>query len=155
MKEKDQLAELLPPQSIPYAERMNMPYLGYHLLRETLTNTLLGDSESPILYWLGKDLGRKIPIQSSNGPILPFIRLGLGQLDLLEESEERIVYKLTHAIFHYQTPERLSRSLSFETGIIAGCIEQWKGRETYSTLEIEDSSHIRIEAQVTKNAPST
>lgn len=150
MKDTDQLAALLPPQTIPVTERMHMPYLGYHLLRETLTNTLLGESESPILYWLGKDIGRKIPIQSSSGPILPFIRLGLGQLDLVEESEEVIVYKLSHTIHAYQTPERLSRTLSLEAGIIAGSIERWKGKDTSSQLEIESLSRILIKVRTQK-----
>lgn len=144
MKETDQLSGLLPQQSIAYAERMNMPYLGYHLLRETLTNTLLGDSESPILYWLGKEIGEKIPIQSSAGIVLPFMRLGLGQLDLVEETELRIHYKLSHAIFSYMTDQRLSRSLSLECGIIAGAIERWRGKETTAELVMEGKSDIRI-----------
>lgn len=144
MKETDQLAALLPAQTIPYAERMSMPYLGYHFLRETLTHSLLGDSESPILYWLGKELGRKIPIQSANGIILPFMRLGLGQLDVIETSEQSTTYQLSHTIFSYQSPERLSRTLSLESGIIAGAMESWKGTEVISQLEIEGSDCIRI-----------
>lgn len=146
MKETDQLSALMPQQSIAYAERMNMPYLGYHLLRETLTNTLLGDSESPILYWLGKEIGEKIPIQSSAGIVLPFMRLGLGQLDLIEESDLRIHYKLSHAIFPYMTDQRLSRSLSLECGIIAGAIERWRGKETTAQLVMEQKIDIRIVA---------
>lgn len=146
MKETDQLSALLPQESIAYAERMNMPYLGYHLLRETLTNTLLGDSESPILYWLGKDIGEKIPIQSAAGIVLPFMRLGLGQLDLMEESELRIHYKISHAIFHYMTDQRLSRALSLECGIIAGAIAQWRRKATTAQLVIEGKSDIRIVA---------
>ncbi|BAH42659.1 YslB family protein [Brevibacillus brevis] len=148
MKEKDQLAALLPPETIPYAERMNMPYLGYHLLRETLTSTLLGDSENHILYWIGKNMGRQIPIQSATGPIMPFIRLGLGQLDVLEENEQTIVYSLNHSIFSYQSIERLGCSLSFEAGIIAGMIEQWKEKEAFSKIEMESPSDIRISVQV-------
>ncbi|MGG1661815.1 DUF2507 domain-containing protein [Brevibacillus sp. NRS-1366] len=144
MKETDQLAALLPAQTIPYAERMNMPYLGYHFLRETLTNTLLGNSESPILYWLGKDIGRKIPIQSANGIILPFMRLGLGQLDLLEATEECTTYKLSHTIHSYQSPERLSRTLSLESGIVAGALERWKGTEIVAQLEIASNDDVRI-----------
>jgi len=147
MKDTDQLAALLPPQSIPHAERISMPYLGYHFLRETLTNCLLGESESPILYWLGKDMGRKIPIQSAGGIILPFIRLGLGQLDLLTESGDRIQYKLSHTIYSYQTAERLSKALSLECGIIAGAIEQWQNKETDAQLEIEGPGSVRILVQ--------
>ncbi|WNC16579.1 DUF2507 domain-containing protein [Brevibacillus brevis] len=144
MKETDQLAALLPQESIAYAERMNMPYLGYHLFRETLTSSLLGDSESAILYWLGKDIGRKIPIRSAAGIVLPFMRLGLGQLDLVEDSEQRVHYKLSHAMFHYMPEERLSRTLSLECGIVAGAIEVWRERETTAELMLEKKSDIRI-----------
>ncbi|GIO04745.1 hypothetical protein J31TS6_07730 [Brevibacillus reuszeri] len=150
MKETDQLAALLPAQTILYAERMSMPYLGYHLLRETLTNALLGESESPILYWLGKEMGRKIRITAETGIIHPFMRLGLGQLDLIESSEQGIAYKLSHSIYQYQSPERLCRTLSLEAGIIAGALESWKQTEIVAQLEIDGSSMIRIIARSKK-----
>jgi len=146
MKETDQLSALLPQESIAYAERMSMPYLGYHLLRETLTHDLLGESESPILYWLGKEIGQKIPILSPLGIILPFMRLGLGQLDVIEQAERRIHYKLSHAIFHYMSEQRLSRALSLECGIIAGALEKWSGSEATTQLVLEGPSDIRIVA---------
>lgn len=124
-----------------------MPYLGYHLLRETLTHTLLGESEGPILHWLGKEWGRKIPIQSANGLILPFIRLGLGQLDLLDESADCTTYKLSHTIYRHMSQERLIRSLSLECGIVAGAIEQWQRKETTAELEVDGHDHIRITAR--------
>jgi predicted hydrocarbon binding protein len=144
VKETDQLAALIPTPSIAYAERMNMPYLGYHLLRETLTQDLLGESESPILYWIGKNMGRKIPIQSAQGIILPFIRLGLGQLDLIEETASFINYTLTHTIYPHMSVERLSRSLSLECGVIAGAIEQWQNRPTVVQMEMEEQGSKSI-----------
>lgn len=146
MKETDQLSALLPQETIAYAERMNMPYLGYHLLRERLTPALLGDSESAILYWLGKDIGQKIPIQSPAGIILPFMRLGLGQLDLIDQSERRIHFKLTHTIFSCMSEQRLACALSLECGIIAGALETWSGRETSAQLVLEGPRDIRIAA---------
>lgn len=148
MKETDQLAALLPPQSIPCAERMNMPYLGYHLLRETLTTNLLGDSEDAILFWLGKNIGRKIPIQSCAGLVHPFIRLGLGQLDVREESSQFFHYSLTHTIYSCMSPERLVRALSLECGIIAGAIEQWQKKEPITKLELDGENNVRILVQL-------
>jgi len=147
MPDHDQLAALLPASFIAQAERINMPYLGYHLLRETLTRTLLGESESPILYWVGKNLGRNIPIQSAEGIILPFIRLGLGQLDLLESSPGRICYKLTHYIHGCMPEKRLSRTLALECGIIAGAVEKWQQKETAAQLEITAGKSVRILVQ--------
>jgi hypothetical protein len=144
MNENDQLAALLPSPTIAYAERINMPYLGYHLLREALTSTLLGESESPILYWIGKDMGKKIPIRSAQGIILPFVRLGLGKLDLLEESANQICYSLSHTIYSYMPEERLSRTLALESGVIAGSVEQWQAREAVARLEVEGRENVRI-----------
>lgn len=132
----DQLASLLPPDVIVYAERLNMPYLGYHFLRETLTSKLLGESESAILYWLGKDLGKQIPIQSAAGLTFPFIRLGLGKLDLIEEREKQYTFLLTHTIYNYMSPERMGRALSLESGIIAGAISRWRARDAHAELEV-------------------
>lgn len=132
----DQLAALLSPEMIRYAERINMPYLGYHLLRERLTTKLLGESESPILYWIGKDIGKHIPIDSADGLVLPFIRLGLGQLDVLERTENRYVFRLFHSIYDVMTMERLGSTLSFECGVIAGAISCWRNHPAHAQMEL-------------------
>ncbi|MFY0545386.1 DUF2507 domain-containing protein [Brevibacillus sp. H7] len=144
MKHPDQLASLLSPGVIPYAERINMPYLGYHLLRETITTKLLGESEAPILYWMGKDLGRQIAVQTANGLVLPFIRLGLGKLELLEESERHFRYRLFHSIYSYMTPERMSRALSLECGIVAGAIGRLREQDVETRLELEEEGSVII-----------
>jgi len=145
MNQPDQLSTLLSPDVIPYAERISMPYLGYHLLRETLTSKLLGESEAPILFWMGKDVGSQIAIRSASGMILPFIRLGLGKLDLLEEGESSIRYRLFHSIYLYMTPDRLRRTLSFECGIITGAVTRWRHWDAQTRLELEESGSVLIE----------
>jgi hypothetical protein len=147
MNQTDQLAALLSPDVIPYAERINMPYLGYHVLRETLTSKLLGESESPILFWMGKELGGQIAIQSASGIILPFIRLGLGKLDVLEEGERLIRYRLFHSIYSYMSSERLRRALSLECGIIAGAVNRWRNWDSQTRLELEETGSVIIEVR--------
>jgi hypothetical protein len=148
MNQPEQLAALLSPEVIAYAERMNMPYLGYHVLRETITSKLLGESEAAILYWLGKDLGRAIPIQSASGLVLPFIRLGLGKLDVLEEAEQRYRFRLAHTIYAYMSAERKSRALSLECGVIAGAIGRWREREAYARMELEEKGSVIVDVSV-------
>jgi hypothetical protein len=144
MKQTDQLAALLSPDAIAYAERMNMPYLGYHVFRETITSKLLGESEAAILYWMGKDLGRVIPIQSASGLVLPFIRLGLGKLDVLEEAERKYRFRLAHTIYPYMSAERKSSALSLECGVIAGAIERWRERDAYAQMELEEKGSVIV-----------
>jgi hypothetical protein len=136
----DQLAALISPSVIPHAEMTNMPYLGYHLLRQTLTQHLLGDSEAPILHWLGKDIGKRIPIDSPNGLVLPFIRLGFGKLELHEENKNRYLFRLTHPMFNHMSIERLGHSLSLECGILAGALSNWSGSVADVQLELHHSA---------------
>ncbi|USG64239.1 DUF2507 domain-containing protein [Brevibacillus ruminantium] len=141
---QEQLEALLSVPVISDIERIHMPYLGYHLFRERLTQTMLGESEQAILHWLGKDIGRKIPIQSATGMVMPFIRLGLGQLDVLEEGARQYRYRLTHSIFRYMSTERKLRSLALECGILAGAFENWLGKEAEVRMEVEEKGSVLI-----------
>jgi hypothetical protein len=144
------LAGLLPSDVIPHLEQMNMPYLGYHFLRETLTSTLLGESESPILFWMGKDIGKRIPIESPVGLVLPFIRLGLGKLELADDSSDHCRFTLTHSVYNFLPIERLKRSLSLECGIIAGAMSRWLGKKVKTQLRLTAGKNGKItEAQIT------
>lgn len=146
----DQLAQLLSPEMIPHAERTSMPYLGYYLLRQTICQQLLGESEAPILHWMGKEIGRKIEIESPQGLVFPFIRLGLGKLELVTEVMGRYGYRLTHPMFDHLPVERLGKSLSLECGILAGAISRWRGKEAHVQLEIHQASGGKqLEARIT------
>lgn len=143
----DPLATLFSSQTMAHLEQMNMPYLGFHMLRNCLTQKLLGESEGPILYWLGKDIGSQISLQSSHDLILPFIRLGLGKLDLLEERELLYRFSLTHSVFSHMELERMERSLLLECGIVAGAISTWLQKEASAQLELltsDKSKHIDV-----------
>lgn len=149
-KASDALAELLPSEVIPHMEQMNMPYLGYHFLRETLTSSLLGESESPILFWMGRDIGKRIPIESPSGLVLPFIRLGLGKLELAEEGNERCRFVLTHSVYSFLSIERLKRTLSLECGIIAGAMSRWRGSKVKTQLSLSTGKNGKnTEAHIT------
>lgn len=139
MRMVDPLYTLFTGQTMAHLEQMNMPYLGFHMLRDCLTRKLLGDSEGPILYWLGKDIGSQISIKNADDLILPFIRLGLGKLELLAENAHVYRYSLTHTVFSHLETDRLSASLMLECGIIAGSIGHWLQKETEAQLEIVTS----------------
>lgn len=145
----DPLARLLSPEVITHAEGTSMPYLGYHLLRHSLCEQLLGESEAPILHWLGKELGAGMQIESAAGLIHPFIRLGLGKLELIEERGQRYLYRLTHPMFIYIAKERLISALSYECGILAGAIATWRAQETSVEMELhQHTAEKLVEARI-------
>ncbi|WP_019120233.1 DUF2507 domain-containing protein [Brevibacillus massiliensis] len=132
----DPLATLLAPDVIARAEQMNMPYLGYHFLRETMTQKLLGESEPPILYWMGKDIGSEFALKSAADLSMLFIRLGLGKLELVEETSDYHQFSLTHLLYDHLPGSRLKHSLSFECGIIAGAVGRCLKKKVRAELVI-------------------
>lgn len=140
MRVVDPLFTLFSGQKMAHLEQMNMPYLGFYMLRDCLTRKLLGESEGPILYWLGKDIGSQISLNNADDLILPFIRLGLGKLELLAEHSHSFQYSLTHSVFTHMDEDRLSSSLMLECGIMAGAIGQWQQKEAEGQLELVTST---------------
>ncbi|GAA4704779.1 DUF2507 domain-containing protein [Brevibacillus fulvus] len=139
-KVDDHLSQLFPAQLITYAERINMPYLGYHLLRHYLFEKVLGESESPMLYWLGKDLSKQLTLDTTDSLSLLFIRLGLGNLTLLKRETDRYVFELSHPLYEFMPVDRLRQTLSFESGLIAGIVSDWHGRPAHAALELYQGS---------------
>ncbi|UFJ39119.1 YslB family protein [Brevibacillus humidisoli] len=145
----DPLSELLSPDAIRPIEQMSMPYLGYYLLRETLTRRLLGESEAPILYWTGKELGDQIVIDSAEDLVMTFIRLGLGKLEVLEQHQQLVRFGLQHSSYALIPVERLTQMLSLEAGLLAGAIGAWRDQPAQAGLEIHQRSGKKPEALIT------
>ncbi|MGE5703918.1 MAG: DUF2507 domain-containing protein [Clostridia bacterium] len=135
--ELDPFHSLISPILLPHLEQATMPYTGYHLLRETVFSRLLGESEASILYWLGRDLGKELPIRSTDELTLSFIRLGLGKLEAVHQEEDRsICYRLSHPLYPFHPLERLQRSLAFECGLVAGSLGRAQGKPIHARLDV-------------------
>lgn len=143
--ETSPLRSLIPSRLLAHMEQANMPYTGYHLLRETLSTRLLGESETAILYWLGRDLGTELHVQAMDDLTLAFIQLGLGKLEPEKTAGNFTIFRLTHPLFPYFSTERVQRSLSLECGIIAGALSRLHERTLHAQLEIVCSKDGRPE----------
>jgi len=146
----DPLSSLISPAVLPHLEQMSLPFLGYHFLRENLTQKLLGESEAPILFWLGKDLGKQIAIQKISDLTLAFIRLGLGKLEVYKESPEQYSFTLHHSCYSFTSVERLRKTLSLECGILVGAVSRWQGKETEAQFELQVDEKDRSEKKAAK-----
>lgn len=134
--ETSPLRSLIPSSLLAQMEQANMPYTGYHLLRETLFTRLLGESETSILYWLGRDLGTELHVQAPDDLIFSFIRLGLGKLEPTKQENKFACYRLTHPLFPFYATERLQRSLALECGVVAGALSRLHESSLHAELEI-------------------
>ncbi len=123
---------LLPPESVSNS------LLGYLFFRENLLEMVLGDSETHILYWVGKEIGNSLDIKVPEEFEDIFLQLDLGQVQLEQQSSSLIRYRLTHNRFNILPRARLEKTLHLEAGFMAGAMEKITGKYCAAVLSFKD-----------------
>ncbi|SFE69247.1 DUF2507 domain-containing protein [Alteribacillus iranensis] len=103
---------------------------GYKLLRYTLLPELFGSEEDDILYWGGKTIARKYPLEKLDDIVTFFKKAGWGELRLVNEKKRSIYLEMK-----IEKSNQISRHL--EAGYIAEQIEQIKGRPAVTYISRE------------------
>jgi predicted hydrocarbon binding protein len=98
------------------AETEMISSFAYKLLRNELIPELLGKEQEAILYWAGKALARKFPLQSIEEIIDFFKQASWGELHLIKDKKQE-----KHFTF---TPKLSSSSFKLEAGFLAEQIQQ-------------------------------
>lgn len=134
---------LLPPENVSNS------VLGYFFFREKLLELVLGDSETHILYWVGKELGDSLDIVVTEEIEEIFLQLDLGQVHVEEQSSKLIRYRISHNRFNLLPRSRLEKTCFLEAGFIAGAIE--KVTSHYCAAEVtlrEDKDQVDVVIEV-------
>ncbi|WP_227002756.1 DUF2507 domain-containing protein [Salicibibacter kimchii] len=104
---------------------------GYELLRKTLLPELLNGEHDAIMYWGGKLLARKTPLDNID-EIPPFFeRAGWGKIEKQKEGKNQWKYELQ--LMNDEKKPAFSRHL--EAGFLAGQFETLYKTAAEATLE--------------------
>lgn len=128
---------LLPPESVSNS------LLGYLFFRENLLEMVLGDSETHILYWVGKELGNSLDIKIPEELEDIFLQLDLGQVHLEQQIPSLIRYRLTHNRFNILPHARLEKTLHLEAGFMAGAMEKITGKYCAAGLSFKEQQESK------------
>ncbi len=99
---------------------------GYELIREVLLFDLLGKETPNILYWAGKNLARKYPLETLDDIITFFEQAGWGTLTVINERNDELEVELTGTIVTARFTLNENCSFQLEAGFLAQQIEQQK-----------------------------
>lgn len=103
-----------------------IPAFGYELIREELLPNILGKEASYILYWAGKDLARKHPLESMEEIFEFFSKAGWGVLSVKRESKQELEVELTSPLVAERIKKKDNCSFQIEAGFLAKQIERQK-----------------------------
>ncbi|MGG0720577.1 YslB family protein [Robertmurraya massiliosenegalensis] len=120
------MTEMMTSEKTHQSEPITVPAFGYELIREILLPSLLGKETSAILYWAGKDLARKFPLQSIDEIIEFFDKSGWGSLTIKDETKNELQMELTSPLISERLQKKDISTFQLEAGFLAHQIETLK-----------------------------
>ncbi|MCM3768364.1 YslB family protein [Neobacillus niacini] len=114
----DQDAITLEPRSISM--------FGYELIREVLLPEILGKDTPEILYWAGKRLARKYPLETMELIIEFFTKASWGELAIKNETKNVLELELESPLIVSRVKAKAEHFFQLEAGFLAQQIEQQK-----------------------------
>ncbi|MDR4948792.1 YslB family protein [Neobacillus cucumis] len=108
-------------------EPRTISLFGYELIREVLLPEILGKDTPEILYWAGKRLARKYPLEDFDQVIEFFHNASWGQLDVKKEVKNEIEIELLSPLLVSRVKSKAEHFFQLEAGFLAQQIELQKG----------------------------
>ncbi|XJZ26413.1 YslB family protein [Bacillota bacterium Lsc_1132] len=108
-------------------ESENTTVFGYELLRGFLIPEILGKDTPEILYWAGKKLARKYPVETQEEIIDFFTQASWGDLEIKNETKDELEFELTSPLMVSRVKSKAEHFFQLEAGFLAQQIEHQKG----------------------------
>jgi predicted hydrocarbon binding protein len=135
--------------------------LSVEILRDALLPNLLGDDSSGILYWAGKDLARKFPVDSDADLVTFFDQAGWGHLVITSTSNDLLTYELDGEPVARRNAAIKNPDYMLETGFLAeqaaqrfNCVSEAKITAT-KRLKIQMAVTVDHKQPLTNHDPAT
>ncbi|WP_429663766.1 YslB family protein [Bacillus gobiensis] len=116
---------------------MEVSAFAYELIKEVLIPDLLGSEYPSMMYWAGKNIARKFPLDSWNDIPAFFQEAGWGNLALVEAKKNRIEFTLDGPLVSNRLKHQKEPNFQMEAGFIAEQIQMLNNNiaESYEQIK--------------------
>ncbi len=104
---------------IDYSHEIETTAFGYEFYREVLLPELLGNEQSAVLYWTGKEMARQFPLTSKEELEQFFFDAGWGSLSTLQEKKNEITFGLHSSLITERKKTNRISCYQLEAGFLA------------------------------------
>ncbi|GAA0601225.1 YslB family protein [Virgibacillus siamensis] len=115
---------------------------GYDIIRYLGLPELLGAEAPTLLYFMGKNIARKMDTESVSDVIYAFEKLGWGTLELIKEKKRELTFHLMSDSVVYKLNAPFDTDFRLESGFLAESIELLKDRTCECKEEINKKIHM-------------
>lgn len=119
-----------------YSE-LSMPAFGYELMKNILIPDLLGEEALSILYWSGRKLARRFPLESLDDTADFFKDAGWGSLKMVEKDKKQMKFELHSELIKARLKENPETIFTLEAGFLAESLQHQLGCMTEVYTEVE------------------
>ncbi|MTH52922.1 DUF2507 domain-containing protein [Bacillus mangrovi] len=105
-------------------EELQVPAFSSEILREVLLPELLGQDYPAMLYWAGRKLARRYPLETAEDLIPFFIQAGWGELELLHRKQGEMEFELKSSLIQERMQTQKEPSFLMEAGFLAEQIQR-------------------------------
>ncbi|MFZ3576369.1 YslB family protein [Virgibacillus sp. DJP39] len=109
---------------------------GYDVLRYISLPELLGHESSTLLYFMGRNLARKLSFETIEDLSSLFDKLGWGKLELIKDKRKELTFSLMSDAVVNRLNASFDTDFRLEAGFLAEAIQQLKETEAECTEEI-------------------
>lgn len=104
-------------------ESRTVSIFGYELIREIVLPEILGKDITEILYWAGKRLARKYPLNTFDEMKEFFAKASWGQLEITSENKDEMEFELMSPLIVSRVKSKAEHFFQLEAGFLAQQIE--------------------------------
>ncbi|ASN05063.1 YslB family protein [Virgibacillus necropolis] len=117
-------------------EELHTAGAGYDVLRYISLPELLGRESDTLLYFMGRNLARKLTFDTIEDIYYIFEKLGWGKLELIKNKRKELTFSLMSDSVVNRLKASFEADFRLEAGFLAEAIQQLKETEAECTEEI-------------------
>ncbi|MGM8213306.1 DUF2507 domain-containing protein [Virgibacillus sp. W0430] len=111
------------PLSISLLDSFHTQGAGYDVLRYVSLPDLLGTEAHTLLYFMGRNLARKMNVQTLDDIFNIYNKLGWGRLELIKEKKKHLTFQLMSDAIVQRIKAPIDTEFRLEAGFLAEAIE--------------------------------
>ncbi|TDQ39179.1 DUF2507 domain-containing protein [Aureibacillus halotolerans] len=104
------------------------------LLRQELLPELLGEQQQMVLYYSGKRLARKFPLETLDECPVFFHKAEWGQLRLIKQKKSQLIFELSNSLLLEKKNHSPQALFSLEAGFLAETVASIMNGEAEATV---------------------
>lgn len=118
-------------RSLPISTFEQLPpeTTGHDVLRYLSLPSLLGEEKEKLLYYIGRNLARKIEMDTLDDLLFLFQKFRWGKLELIKDKRNKLIFHLMADEVAQRMISSLTIDFRLESGFIAEAIEKITKRE--------------------------